>query len=350
MIGSARMSVRTGPAAFGLGRLPELTHTEKLTAERIEFASAVFFWAASAYTDRRNKAERHRSMAYRFTLGDAGVEAALRRISGEQLDGALASLATAEQDLERSIHGVRTSTKRIRALLRLLRAVFPDYGDANAALRALARRLADVREAQVLIAMFDGIASTTKASKSTTAFRAELEAEEQAAIARVQGAILKDTHAELTALRDEVETWGLERDGFGALRKGLKKTCRMSVKLIAEAAEGDTEAFHEWRKHVKDHSFQVRLLHDMDPTLGARGEMLARLGNVLGEQHDLCALEDRLKGRKEKALRRLEKAATEQRRGLEKEALMLGGVLFEEPCKSRLQRWERAWVDWRDDA
>ncbi len=286
-------------------------------------------------------------MAYRFAPGDAGIEAALRRIAAEQLDGALAALASADADLERSVHGVRTATKRIRALLRLLRAVFPGYSEANAALRTLAARLADVREAQVLLATFDSVAGES-GGKTLAAFRTSLEADEQTAALRVRGAVLEDARARLLALRAASGDWRLERDGFGALRMGLRRTCRKATALMAEAAGGDIEAFHEWRKHIKDHGFQVRLLHDIDSGLAARGEMLGRLGDLLGEQHDLCALEARLHDRKEKALRRLEKAATERRQSLEKEALKLGAVLFEEPCKARLRRWERAWDDWRD--
>ncbi|WP_339709043.1 CHAD domain-containing protein [uncultured Sphingosinicella sp.] len=291
-------------------------------------------------------------MAYRFARGDAGIEAALRRIAAEQLDGALAALEGADADLERSVHGVRTATKRIRALLRLLRAVFPGYSEANAALRTLAARLADVREAQVLLATFDSVAGES-GGKTLAAFRKELEADEAAAALRVRGDVLEDARARLLALRAAAVGWRIERDGFGALRKGLRRTCRKAVKLMGEAggaAGDDIEAFHEWRKHIKDHGFQVRLLHDIDPGLTARGEMLGRLGNLLGEQHDLCALEARLHDRKEKALRRLEKAAIERRHVLEKEALKLGAVLFEEPCKARLRRWERAWDDWRDAA
>jgi len=139
-------------------------------------------------------------MAYRFARGDAGIEAALRRIAAEQLDGALAALDGADADLERSVHGVRTATKRIRALLRLLRAVFPGYSEANAALRTLAARLADVREAQVLLATFDSVAGES-GGKTLAAFRAELEADEAAAALRVRGAVLEDARARLLALR-----------------------------------------------------------------------------------------------------------------------------------------------------
>lgn len=288
-------------------------------------------------------------MAYRFAPGDAGIEAALRRIAAEQLDGALAALANADADLERSVHGVRTATKRVRALLRLLRAGFPGYSEANAALRTLAARLADVREAQVLLATFDSVAGET-GGKTLAAFRTELEADEQAAALRVRGAVLEDARARLVALRAASQDWRLERDGFGALRKGLRRTCRKATALMDEAGGGDIEAFHEWRKHIKDHGFQVRLLHDIDPGLAARGEMLGRLGNLLGEQHDLCALEARLHERKEKALRRLEQVAIDRRHAVEKEALKLGAVLFEEPCKARLRRWERAWDRRREAA
>ncbi|MBB4630584.1 CHAD domain-containing protein [Sphingosinicella soli] len=287
-------------------------------------------------------------MAYRFTSGDANVEAALRRIAAEQLEGALAALASADADLERSVHGVRTATKRIRALLRLLRAGFPCYADANGALRTLAGRLAEVREAQVLLATFNDIAPD--GGKAIAAFRAELEAEAQTSAARVRGAVLEDTRKRLIALRKASAGWRIEREGFGALRKGLRRTCKKAVALMAEAGGGDIETFHEWRKHIKDHGFQVRLLNESDPGLAARGEMLGRLGTLLGEQHDLCALEARLQRRREKPLRQLEKAAIERRRALEQEALKLGAVLFEEPCTSRLRRWERAWNGWREAA
>lgn len=291
-------------------------------------------------------------MAYRLTLDDDGVGAGFRRITAEQVDLALAALDLAETNLERGVHGVRTASKRTRALIRLVRPVFPDHAEANAAFRALAGDLGALRETQVMLATFDGLDGVTgKGGKSLAALRLDLLAAETAAIEHVQqAALLAETRARLLTLRAALQGWELERDGFGALRKGLLRTCRKAWKAMAEAAEGDTEAFHEWRKHIKDHGFHVRLLHDIDPGLAARGEMLGRLGDLLGEQHDLCVLEARIAGGKGKALRKLGDAAAKRRAALEAEALRLGAVLFEEPCKARVRRWEKAWDAWREGA
>src|SRR5256885_13935531 len=96
-----------------------------------------------------------------FTL-DPGksIPEAVRATAGKQLTKAVEALAgDAGLDPDEDTHDARKRTKKLRALLRLVRRELGDdvYRRENRALRDAARRLSPVRDAWVLVEALDGL-------------------------------------------------------------------------------------------------------------------------------------------------------------------------------------------------
>jgi CHAD domain-containing protein len=113
--------------------------------------------------------------------------------------------------------------------------------------------------------------------------------------------------------------------------------------LAAVERERSVEALHEWRKRVKDLWYHQRLLRDAWETpLKALADESHRLADLLGDDHDLAMLADRLAGAgpspDTEAIRAL---IVERRAELQDEALRLGRRLYVEKPRSYGRRLGR---------
>ncbi|AMY67563.1 CHAD domain-containing protein [Frigidibacter mobilis] len=98
-------------------------------------------------------------MAYAFDLADIDTASAVRRIAAEELAAALAELDKSALPEALLVHGLRKHVKKIRGLIRLVRPNFPGYDLENAALRDAARGISGLRDAEVLRATLERIAT-----------------------------------------------------------------------------------------------------------------------------------------------------------------------------------------------
>lgn len=208
-------------------------------------------------------------MPYRFKTGkDATRE--VRRIVHEQIDRAIHELTSDELPRDEVVHQVRKRCKKIRGVLRLARPGLGSvYKTENAWYRDAARRLSDVRDAEVLVETLDGLfehfGDQVDASEFAPARRALIERRDAAAgrgaeLDRAMMAFL----AELRLARERVNDWPLKGTGLAVIAEGLRKTYARGRKDMRVAYEKPTdEAFHEWRKRVKYHWYHVRLLKEM---------------------------------------------------------------------------------------
>jgi hypothetical protein len=122
--------------------------------------------------------------------------------------------------------------------------------------------------------------------------------------------------AELHAIRARVAAWRLtDARGIRPVEPGLARLYRQGRRRQRRAARGRGDrgrALHEWRKRVKDLRYAAEMLDRQDPAArGARrrgrargkdarliGELARdadRLGEALGEEHDLGMLAERVR-------------------------------------------------------
>lgn len=284
-------------------------------------------------------------MPYAILPEDPTVGAALRRIAREEAEGALA-LAQGGGDLAPRVHGMRKTVKKLRGLLRLVRPVLPQARAENEVLRDAGRGLSDLRDAAVQLATLERLAEGMPEERR----RRLLHPFEEAARrqdAEAAPRLLPAFAAAMASLRDRCEGWHPRREGWDAIEPGLAATWAAArAAQRAALADPGPEALHEWRKRVKDHWYQARLLRPlwpqmMDPHVAAADE----LGDLLGQVNDLAVLRDRLQAAPlEEGLRSEARHLADHRHAaLMGAAVPLGRRLLAGKARALTARWGAWW-------
>lgn len=233
-------------------------------------------------------------MPYRFKI-DEPVEKGFRRIAREQIEAALAELAT-EEIKPTGVHECRKALKRLRALIRL---AGPAIGDSKArrrtkALGEIAGLLSERRDQAVMLQTLGKLAAEggPAAADLLAPLRAHLverSGEEAEPLDPVRAA-----QARLRLLREakKLAHTRFRQRGFAALEGGLQKCYRQGRKALKDAYNEPTdEAFHSLRKAVQWHWRQMSLLARAWPEEFAVRVAAAReLSQMLGDDHDLAML------------------------------------------------------------
>ena len=325
---------------------------------------------------RRTRERRFGLHAYE-PLGEG-----LRRIALAQLDIAIESIgATSAHSAEGRVHEARKALKRVRALLRLLEDELGAhaYEQDSAIVREAGRRLAPARDAAVLLSTLDGLIDRhPKLGRrgGVRRLRAQLRREREgaAALALARAGRGGDVLDDLLALRARVAArTPLHASSPATLEPALARVYGNGRKRMRRAARAGGRSngrrLHEWRKRVKDLRYVAETLERADPDKrsgGGRkrsarkrarakaafvGRVARRaddLGELLGEEHDLAVLAERVRRdardrRAPSALgrgsrRALLKAIARRRRRLRKRALRDGGRLYARRPKRFVRR------------
>jgi len=301
-------------------------------------------------------------MAYRLNAAES-LPDGVRRIAREQIDRAVGALTDGRTDRHEAVHQARKRFKKIRGLLRLVRAELGDaYGAENTWYRDTARRLSAVRDAEAMIETFDTLLAVFDDQVQTAAFgsvrqglveRRRIVADEDVDLERR----VSEIAACLGKARARVATWPLSTDGFEAVAPGFKRTYRRGRKALMTACRrGTDEDFHEWRKRVKYHWYHVRLLRNVWPTMMNAARHAAKdLADLLGDDHDLVVLRDALRERPgafgaPRDVQALIGLIDRRRTALQTRAGDLGRRLYADKPKAMLRRAAAWWQAWQDEA
>jgi CHAD domain-containing protein len=287
-------------------------------------------------------------MSFRLGKQDRDLTRLLRRVAAEELEAALAHAPGAEG----AVHDSRKRVKKVRALLRLVRAGLPQAQAVSRALGAAAGQLSAVRDAEVMLATHDRLSPDKTASPLRDHLAARL--------AAAQGDPAQTRrHAEFRAVLADAlaqsEHWRVKGDDAEVLRAGLSRTRRRGLHAMAAAADDrDGEPMHDWRKRVKDLWYQSRLLAPIWPAvIEPMGEQVGELGEMLGDHHDLIvfdALLDALPDTPALAAQAtdLRARAARVRGGIEVKAFPMGRLLLSGDPEAVARLWCDWWQVWRD--
>jgi CHAD domain-containing protein len=257
---------------------------------------------------------------------------------------------------DESIHRIRQELKRARATLRLLRPSIGAiaYHRENLAVRDVARPLTPVRDARVLLHTL------------TLANRGRDGAQLKALCRELRRLLLQECREGRKELRREpmlaaaetlrnaarrAETFAHMLPNRLALDGGLGRVFKSGKKSLARVRRDPADAnLHEWRKQVQYLFNQLDVLHRLGVLgLRSRRERARRLADILGSDHDLAVLSQKIAEFSERGLLasglatiRKERARTKRRRSeLQLKALRLGRRLYSisaKRFKAKLQR------------
>ncbi|MCG6156459.1 CHAD domain-containing protein [Rubinisphaera margarita] len=298
-------------------------------------------------------------MGYRLKRNE-GVEAGLRRIAREQIEKSLRDLSDSEVKTSRKVHQIRKRCKKLRAVIRLVRPALGDaYGRENREFRDAARMLSQARDAKTALDTYDAVMETFEDQVQRKAFgsiRRELTNRRKALLdERVDlNARFQEVAARLEAARDRIPSWRLSEEGFSAIRGGLKKTYSRACKEMDGVAEEPAdENFHNWRKRVKYHRYHCQILTPLWPAeLRARAGEADRLGDYLGDDHDLAVLRAQVVESpeafgQERDIQAFLGLMDQQRELLQQKSFLVGRRLFAEKPGALCNRMSRYWDVWQ---
>jgi hypothetical protein len=343
---------------------------------------------ARAERERRAAAERRaRDRCFALLSGER-VGEALRRMALAQLDVAIESLGGSDATLsaEKRVHEARKALKRLRALLRLVRDELGEraYARESALVRRAAKRLAQARDATVLLSTLDDLIKRhpkkLAGRRGVQRLRAQLQSERDGAaeLALADSATRACVLEDLRALRVRVAGWQLaDPGGIEAVEAALRRlygTGRRRMHRAERAERAPGRKLHEWRKRVKDLRYAAEMLQrsgdDAKRARKGAGAKRAKrpsklpspeatfisrvarraddLGELLGEEHDLAVLAERVRAEAKaprasrapgrRTRKTLLKLIARRRKRLRKRALRDGRRLFGRTPKSFVRR------------
>ena len=296
-------------------------------------------------------------MAYRFKHGET-IPQSVKRIAREEISAAIGQLrGRAGAPADQSVHEVRKSLKKTRALLRLVRPHLGEfYSDENVRLRDTGQKLSELRDAGALLGVLDNLRKRphAAAAQSFTKVRRVLTQQKRDLEGAVETRRLKpELTSTLRQAQNSIRYWPLEIEGFDAIEAGLEQTFRNGRRAMAKACKtGRREHFHEWRKRVKDHWYQVRLLQKVwGGVMVAYEQSLKDLEDALGEDLNLALLEERVKalasqnGHSVKAPG-LDKTINAARKEYRDRALEIGERIYAAKPREFTRQIKRLWKVW----
>jgi CHAD domain-containing protein len=187
-------------------------------------------------------------------------------------------------------------------------------------------------------------------SGAVDTLRAQLLAERDAAAAHAIGdsRVREEVSIELRAVRARAERWELRERGFRLLAPGLGRIYTRGRRLMRTARRRRSgEALHVWRKRVKELRYAAETLdrggkrYQHVRRVARRAD---RLGETLGEEHDLALLRQRVRERsvlfagERKSRKRLLRLIARRRERLRHRALREGERLYRRPPRRFVRR------------
>ena len=292
----------------------------------------------------------------------------LRRVTLEQFDRSIAGLQS-QADVDAAVHETRKSIKRLRAVLRLIRGEIGEevYRAENVLLRDTSRLLAPIRDGRVMVDTVTRLRTEFATQLAPTALsgieRALIERHRR----RRERALDDETLVPvvvttLRSARARYGAWPVDsnlpavygraaiRDRFEAIAPGLDRTYRRGRRQMEQAATDPSATnFHQWRKRVKYFRHQVEVLEPLWPeVLTGLATSLDRLGEILGEEHDLAVLVQLVSEVPTIAVDPIERSlmaalAQHRRARLQQASLVLGMRVYAETPNRFVDRIERYW-------
>ena len=289
---------------------------------------------------------------------DETPSAALSRIVSQQALATAGNLRDDAVALERRVHETRKRFKELRAVLRLFRDALGEeqFAIENHWYRDAARELAEYRDADAIVAAIDALPPKVKKKigrLNVQKLRRAGQHEQRAVYADSTAAAgrLENIATQLPVAAGRLTSISIG-DDFTAVQSRLIATLRIGKRAMKRAFEtGDSVAFHEWRKRVKDHWYHVQLLVPVGQRkLVGREQRLGKLSHVLGSHHDLDVIR-RMMATAEATFtandaRRIDRILAARQRQLEKRARKIAAPLYkkssEEMLRKAAKRWKKA--------
>jgi len=278
--------------------------------------------------------------------------AGILRVAENLIDSITDSGEHPKQNEGEYVHNVRTTIKRLRALLRLIRPVVGEtfFNRENARLRKAGRRLAVARDAEVARETLKTlpVSGDPEKKQAVAAALAGLESKDGA---RTDiGDALNEIRKDLEQTKRNLQQLQLVNGEWEVVETGLQDVYRQSRKRMDRALQdGGDEAFHKWRIRVKNLLYELELLEPVWPKrMDKMTSRLSKLQDKIGCDHDIAVLKGLLRKTPERfggaeAVERLIRCLDGKSRKLRQAAEPLGEKIFAKKPRRFVRKLGRRW-------
>lgn len=272
-----------------------------------------------------------------------------RKIARDQVESAI-DLIEEGGDFNRAVHELRRRCKKVRGLLRLVRPNFKAFDQENAHFRGAANALSASRDAAVMVETYSEAIKAPWAVSIATADKSRLRrvlAKHATDVSAQQNSVrlLAEFAESMNDSLARIKDWTFEGEGFSLIEPGLRETYERLQKGLGKAEKsGAAEDIHDWRKDVKYHWLHMNLLKKCAPeVLGSQRHNLDRLGELLGDHHNLFVLVQTLKTLAPDAPPPILDGLLSRQDELARESFILGHQLVVETPKQATKRFGQFW-------
>jgi CHAD domain-containing protein len=286
------------------------------------------------------------SRSYKLKEGEA-VPRGIARIARGRIDHAIDELeGRTGSSPEEAVHEARKDMKKLRAVVRLVRAELGDnvYRRENACFRDAGQELSGVRDADVMLATLAKLEQEIPEAAAGH-LRQALEAHKLRTAAGTRDQASVQVAEILATARRRIGRWPLDEDGFEAVAGGLERIYRRGRKDFRSArAEPTTENLHEWRKRVKDLWYHLTILRTAwPPVMDALADEAHALSEHVGDDHDLAVLLLWAEEHAPASAVEIAGPVGRRREELQAGAFELGARLYADKPGAFIRRLERWW-------
>lgn len=228
-------------------------------------------------------------MSYRLKISKQ-QELEVHKTFDTQLKKILDLISDHKLNEEEKIHEIRKSFKKLRALLKLIQYDLKDrkvYSIQNEYYKNASKRFSSSRDNSVLRETYESLIKK---------YHIPLQLDKNL----LQDSPILDHPQEFKLLEQELlqkrltlHIYQLKNKKY-PFKKGLEKIYQQLLINKKRAYKTyEDEAFHEWRKSVKNYMYQLHLFQDiLDKKMKKKLNSLNKLSELLGKDHDLSMLKE----------------------------------------------------------
>ena len=252
---------------------------------------------------------------------------------------------------ERSIHRIRTTIKRLRALLRLIQpAVGTEFFDReNERLRNVARLLSFARDSEVARDTLKTLPVSDQGGRDAV-FAVLPGLERRIERARTHEPNLTKVSQRLEQTRRNFRHASFRGADPEIIKSGIRKVYQQGRRRMKVATQtGQENAYHRWRIRAKNLYYELQFLEPVWPKpLRRMVSRLSKLQDRLGLDHDLTVLRAELKKTPEafggdEAVERIISCLDQQTLKLRRAAEPLGRKIWRQKPNRFSRRLRRHW-------
>jgi CHAD domain-containing protein len=296
---------------------------------------------------------------YELRSGES-LHDALGRIVAEQMQAAAKNLRERSAKASERVHESRKRFKEIRALLRLFHEPLGDlFAVENRWYRDAGRGLADYRDADAVVEAVRGLSTKIRHRLGFAAMRKLRGVAQRRRRAAYHDRTTAEFRMAYIAAQLPIAAARINNlspatfNGFESLETGLARTLRDGRRAMQSASKSrDPAAFHEWRKRVKDHWYQVQLLQSVWPDeLDEREKQLSKLSHILGEHHDLEVIRSIVDATYDtftaNESTKIDRTLAARQHALERKAKSIGTKIYSPRPKTFVRLIGKRWDQWQ---